>query len=304
MKRLLLLFLLLVALSACANISPPAPNNTSTAIAIDTEIARAVEETSTQIAEDSAASTKAVEDVPSSTPSEVPPSQTATASATTTATAGEASETPTNTVTPTAMAFDPNDEYGGPTLLDTFANDSNWVDSSNKLPDTDFIKLELGSEQLLVTGKPISFDTWWLTWPSAGDQYLEMKVEVEDCEGRQAYGFLLRAPSANTEAHGYILTFSCDGFYRLRRLDGTSPYSFEDLIAWKADEAINSGDDQINVLGVSLIGDEITIYANGEEIDQVEDNTFSSGRFGLFVNAGPAGNFTFIINQLSFWDLD
>ncbi len=202
------------------------------------------------------------------------------------------------------MAFDPNEEYGGPTLLDTFANDSNWVDSSDKLPDSDFIKLELGSEQLLVTGKPSNFDTWWLTWPSAGDQYLEMKVEIDDCNGRQAYGLLLRAPPANVEAHGYILTFSCDGAYRLRRLDGTSPYSFEDLIAWKSDEAIRSGDDQINILGVRLIGDEITIYANGEEIGQVEDDTFSSGRFGLFVNAGPPGDFTFAINELSFWDLD
>ncbi len=304
MKRFLLIFLLTLALSACANISPPTAGDTSTAIAIDTEIALAVEETTTQLAAEVAeAVTEIFEDRPSSTASEIPPSQTATASPTYTPTPSP-TNTPTNTATPTEITFDPNEEYGAPTLLDTFANDSNWVDSSDNLPDTEFIKLELGIGQMLVTGKQANFDTWWISWPSAGDQYLETKVDVEDCDGRQAYGLLLRAPPSSTEAHGYILTFSCDGAYRLRRLDGSNPYSFVDLVAWKSEGAINSGDDQSNILGVRLIDGEITIFANGEQIDKIEDNSFSSGRFGLFVNAGPPGNFTFAINELSFWDLD
>ncbi len=90
----------------------------------------------------------------------------------------------------------------------------------------------------------------------------------------------------------------------MRRLDGTNPYSFVDLVAWKTSEAINTGDDQINTLGIRLISDTISIFANGEQIEEVEDNTYSAGKFGLFVNAGPPGDFTFILNELSFWDLD
>lgn len=301
MKRFAFLTLLGLTLSACAgNASPPA-TSTADSQAIETEIAQAVGATAAQItlqaANDNAAATSTASETPTSTASALP--ATATPSPT-----ASASPSATPSPTPTALAFDPSEEYGGATILDSFASNANWVDASDKLPDTNFIRLVLGNEQLLVTGKPANFDTWWLTWPSAGDQYLEMKVEVEKCAGRQAYGLILRAPPSNTETRGYILTFSCDGAYRLRRLDGTNPYSFSDLVAWKTSEAINSGDDQSNTLGVALIGDSITIYANGEKIDTVEDDKFSSGRFGLFVNAGPPGSFTYIVNELSFWDLD
>ncbi len=57
-------------------------------------------------------------------------------------------------------------------------------------------------------------------------------------------------------------------------------------------------------MGVRMIGDVITLYANGFEIDEVEDGHFSGGRFGLFVNAGPTANFTFNIDDLSYWNLD
>jgi hypothetical protein len=48
----------------------------------------------------------------------------------------------------------------------------------------------------------------------------------------------------------------------------------------------------------------ITIYANNFKIAEFEDDTFSSGRFGLFTNGGPSGNFLWHIERLRWWNLD
>jgi hypothetical protein len=302
MKKIALLLLVSVVLTACAAATPVGEGPVSE-VSQETEIAKAVE--GTIAAELSAAETE----IPASTEANNEPAATATdepapTNTSTSTLLPEPTETASPTPTVTALAFDPSSEFGGPTILDSFASDSNWVDGNGDLPNSSFLRMALGTSQMLVTGKPASFDTWWFTWPSAADQYLEMRVEVENCDGRQAYGFIVRGPANAADARGYIVNFSCNGEYRLRRLDDLSPYTFEDLVPWTNSDLINAGDDEVNILGIRFIGDIITIFANGEQLDEVVDATYSSGRFGLFVNAGPPGDFTYIINELSFWDLD
>ena len=208
----------------------------------------------------------------------------------------------TPSTTPTALAFDPNTEFGSPTVFDTMDNAKSWADNSGNLPDSSLIKLALSSGQMQVTGKLANFDTWWFTYLSSADLFLQMQVETGSCSGKQSYGFILHGPSSGDFARGYLLHFSCDGSYRLERLDNTDPYKTEDIIGWKASEYINDGSNQTNLIGVRFEGDTITIYANGRQIDQVDDDNYPSGRFGLFVNGGAAGNFTYSVNELSFWD--
>lgn len=299
MKKIILLTLVGLMLSACAGAAQEA-GPSATDVGLETQIAKAVEGTV-------AAEVEADSEEKSAPTATDEATATATAEPEATATATEEAaptETEEPTPTATAVAFDPNEEYGAPTLLDTFASDGNWVDGNGDLPNSDFLRMALGTNQLLVTGKPANFDTWWFTWPGAGDQYLEMKVEVENCDGRQVYGVFVRGPSDASEAEGYIFTFSCDGAYRLRRLDDSNPYTFEDLIPWTESDLLNVGDDEINTMGIRLVGDTITLFANGEELAEVTDDTYAEGRFGLFVNAGPPGDFTYVVHELSFWDLD
>jgi hypothetical protein len=215
------------------------------------------------------------------------------------------SDTPTQTPTPTEPPFDPAASYGTPQIHDTLDNDSNWTDSSGSLPDSDLIRLALGGGKLHVTGKQAGFDTWWYTAPTPADLFLQMSVETDTCSGKQAYGLIMRGPQTVTSgsARGYIYTFSCDGSYRLDRLDSTSPYTMVELIDWTKSDHINGGSDKTNLLGVRIVGDTITLYANGFEVDEIQDGHFSSGRFGLFVNAGPQANFTFNVDEFWFWDL-
>jgi hypothetical protein len=236
--------------------------------------------------------------IPTDTPE---PSQTLTPSET-----AEPSETPTRTPTATEPPFDPAASYGSPTIFDSMDNNNNWVQSNGQLPDTDFIRLALGGGRLHVTGKQPNFDTWWFSWPSPSDFFIQMTVDVDNCSGKQAYGMIVRGPQeiSVTSARGYILTFSCDGSYRLVRLDDTSPYTTEELIPWTESDHIDSGSNKTNTMGIRMQGADLTIYANGFEVHDLDDDEFSAGRFGVFVNAGAPGNFTFSIDELAYWNLN
>lgn len=217
----------------------------------------------------------------------------------------ENSETPTPTATPTQPPFDPSANYGSPTLFDSMDTDRNWSSSGGGLPDDQNIRLALGGGQLHVTGKLPDWDTWWFTAPSPSDFFIEMKVDSGNCTGTQAYGLIVRGPQTiGGEGRGYIFLFSCDGQYRLDRLDNTSPYTKVELIPWTESDYINAGDNEDNVMGIRMIGEDITLYANGFEIDDLDDDRYAAGRFGIFVNAGAPGDYTFHIDELSYWDID
>jgi hypothetical protein len=214
----------------------------------------------------------------------------------------EPSETPEDTDEPTVPPFDPASEYGAPSLFDGMDTDKNWA-GTNGLPDDENIRLALGSSSLHVTGKQVDWDTWWFTSTVADDFFLQIKVNSGDCSGKQAYGLIMRGPSsAGIGARGYIYTFSCDGYYRLDRLDTTAPFTKVELIGWTQSDFINDGENENNVMSVRMIGTEITLFANGLKLETIEDGKFATGRFGLFVNAGSPGNYTFDVDELSYWN--
>lgn len=235
-----------------------------------------------------------------STPSvTLPPSQTPEPSETL-----EPSETPESTAMPTEPPFDPAAQYGAPTLFDSMDSDRNWAGSGG-LPDDENIRLALGGGNLHVTGKKAEWDTWWFTSTVAGDLYIQIEVNNGNCSGKQQYGLILRGPaSAGAGARGYIYTFSCDGFYRLDRLDTTAPFTKVELVGWTESDHINAGDNETNTLGIRMLGEDITLYANGFELEDLDDGKFASGRFGLFINASSPGNYTYDVDELSYWDLD
>ncbi len=213
------------------------------------------------------------------------------------------SETPTATPTATETPFDPAASYGAPTVFDSMDNDKYWASNSG-LPDDQYIRLALGGGQMHVTGKQVGFDTWWFTSPTPNDFFLEMKVDTANCSGDQAYGLITRGPqTAGGEARGYIYTFSCDGRYRLDRLDDTAPYIKTELIPWTESVYINAGSNKTNLIGIQMMGDQISLYANSFQVDSLSDSKFSGGRFGLFVNAGSPGSYTYDVDELSYWNL-
>ncbi len=132
-----------------------------------------------------------------------------------------------------------------------------------------------------------------------------MDVETETCAGKDAYGVILRGPLRGTGfTYGYVVVFSCDGSYQVKRIDGTDPYQEVTLIDWTESRHIAAGSNQTNRLGVRAVGRKLVIYANDKKVDQVVDSNYTEGRYGVFVSANLTPNFTFRVDEMAYWELE
>jgi hypothetical protein len=136
------------------------------------------------------------------------------------------------------------------------------------------------------------------------DAYIEMTFETQDCSGEDAYGFIFRGPPHQAgESYGYAVSFTCNGSLWVLRLDGINPWDAETLIDEEDVEAIHTGPDEQNVIGVRAEGDQLVIFANGNQIAEVEDDEFEKGRVGVFVRAAGPGAYTYRVTNFAYWIL-
>ncbi len=216
---------------------------------------------------------------------------------------------PTQTAEPTSVPpgeiFDPTKMYGTPTFLDPMnaANSGNWK-SGGVFPNSEYIQISLEKDSLYVTGKKPGFSTWFFSWPTLTDFFMQMEVKTGECSGRDEYGLIVRGPAHKAGvSYGYIVAFSCDGQYHLTRLNSVDPYNATDLVSLSKSDRIQTGSDQKNVIGIRAVGKTLTIYANGYQLAEIKDASFSQGRYGVFVQAVETVNYTYRPVQIAWWDL-
>lgn len=213
---------------------------------------------------------------------------------------------PTATSTPVAT-FDPYTALGTPTYENPmeFPNLREWAQpEKDTLPDNRDIRLQFKDGQLYVTGKRPGFSTWWFSYHSLGDAFIEMTFNSEDCSDEDAYGIIFRGPPHLAgQSYGYVVSFTCDENLWVYRLDGVDPWDAENLIDEEEHDAIDAGSDARNVLGVRAEGDQFVIYANGRQIAEVEDDHFEKGRVGVFVRAADFGGYTYRVTNFAYWTL-
>ncbi|MBW8012808.1 MAG: LamG domain-containing protein [Chloroflexi bacterium] len=203
--------------------------------------------------------------------------------------------TPTNTSvpSPTFVPGDPGLALGDPDFRDEFNNETNWSPY-----DAASSKAEINNGKFYYTKKTLEFGSrWTISWPTIEDYYIEVTAETPaTCSGRDRYGIIFRAPSAN---EGYVFVLSCSGQYRLWIWDG-SETTF--LVDWTSHAAINAGPGQINRVGVMVDGNTIKLYANGVELTTLTDNTYiGEYKFGLVVGNSDTEPFTVIFDDLKYW---
>jgi hypothetical protein len=207
-----------------------------------------------------------------------------------------ASDSPTPSPTSTPLPSDPRARFGDPDFSDTFVSSENWP-----LFEDDHVSFEVARNRLVMTAfKPDSWDSWMLSWPSLEDFYIEMTATQERCSGLDRYGMMLRATQSTRGYVGYLLGISCDGRYSLRRWDGNR---FVTLVDWTPNDRLNAGSDQMNRFGMLAEGNRLGIYANGQLLEEISDNTHAEGRIGVFVGSVNTDNFTVQVEEVAFWEL-
>ena len=212
-----------------------------------------------------------------------------------------ATETPTDIPTdvPTAIPLDEDDPRFGlnlsaPDYWDDFNSDVTWVGPNFE-----------GAANLTIDGMHRTTDyladsfLWWSTTIpdiDAGNIYVEVTASVGECTGKDAYGLAVRVEPENRDS-GYMLEFSCDGAFRLRKL---AAGTIQTLYDWTMSLSI-ANDGSSNTMGLLAIGNKLYPVANGEVLTEVEDSTFFSGNYGLYANAQETPGLTITFDNFKLW---
>lgn len=214
----------------------------------------------------------------------------------------EPSATPaaTNTATPTASptlgTSDPRASLGDPTWQDDFEDASDWA-----LYEDDHTRFEIAENELaMMAFNADYYNGWLLSWRKDVNFYIEATGTVETCSGRDSYGLMFRAPASDKGYIGYLFGISCDGRYSLRSWDGEV---MNKILDWTPSTHLATGSDQTHRIGVWAQGNELKLYAQGELLATLTDNTYSEGLFGLFISAAQTPNFTSNVEEFLYWDL-
>lgn len=205
-------------------------------------------------------------------------------------------DTPTATATPiptpTPPATDPRLNLGTPDWHDPFDTGQNWyLEGGNP-------HAEISQGKLVFSVVEADKGDWWrLAAPHLTNFYLEGTASTTACSGADRYGLVVRAPDLN---QGYLFGFTCDGRYSLRAWDGSE---FTKLKDWTSSPAILAGPSQTNRLGLMADGSRLSLYANGVFLDEIHDDRFGEGRFGLFIASNVTPNYAIQFDVLDYWKL-
>ncbi|MEJ2551816.1 MAG: hypothetical protein P8Z42_13860 [Anaerolineales bacterium] len=235
---------------------------------------------------------------PTSPPTSTPP-PTATqilppsATATLTATVG-----PSPTETPPQLPKD-DPRYGinlaQPHYMDNFSSQLTWVGPNFTGAINVWDDGRIRATDLLVDS-----NIWWSTTRreiDAMNVYAEISAEIGECRGKDSYGFAVRV-SGELRNSGYTLEFSCDGHYRARKfVSGTVTV----LIEWTPSEAIQTGPNAVNQMGILAKNELFHFFANGEILGEVEDFDYHTGTYGIFASAIETPGITAYFDEFKLW---
>ena len=191
-----------------------------------------------------------------------------------------------------------HEDIGNPDWIDTFDGKKQYWYMGG---DT-YTNFEIVDGKLIMTAIQPTGDLWRIAkYPELGNIYLEMIATTGDsCSGKDGYGVIVRAPDQPDGIinSGYIFSISCDGMYRVYRMDEGE---FNSIQNWTSNEKINAGPNKTNRLGVKLLGSKLQLLANGSIISEFYDETFPSGLFGLMIRSDGTSGFQVFVDEIAYW---
>jgi len=292
MKRLLILGLIITLTAGCA---PRVPSQNQDAEQVIAAMVAATQKAAAVEQEDSNQQGQPPEqEFPSTTPEpgDTPiPTETPTLTLT-------PSPTPTATITltPTLVSGDPVNSLGLPTFDDNFDGAVNFY-----LYEDNQASYQIEDDRMvLIAKKANSYETWSLSWGDLKNFYLEVTGTFGDeCSGKDRYGLIFRAPDTS---QGYLISISCDGSFRLSTWESDSE-EYTTIKKWTSSAYIDSGPGGTNRLGIKAKDSKLTGFINGNQVFELNDDTFSKGRFGVLVAASDTAGFTAYLDRVAYWKL-
>lgn len=117
-------------------------------------------------------------------------------------------------------------------------------------------------------------------WSMPRRNFTAVRIEVDALkvggERDNRFGILCRAASVDSF---YTFIVSSDGYYGIGKIKGQD-YHLIGMDALQPSKAIRLGT-ALNHLRADCVGDQLTLYVNGEKLAEVQDSEFKSGDVGL-----------------------
>lgn len=315
MKKILPFLLLLGLLSGCvmpsSTAGPKMIQPTLSDAEMQTQIAMVMTAMPTATVAPQVAPTNTAEPVlatatrapeqPSATPESVQPTSTQAVQPSAT-TAPTQAPTATSGPAPTSVPGDPRNRLGNATNTDNMNDSTSWIWPTGQ---NDFTSVSFSGGMMTLTGLTEKLG-WRLANPEGtdfGNIYLEAIFKTGTCSGSDQYGLMVRVPVLKDADRGYLFGFRCDGQYSLRKWDGTvgTKGTMTRLKDWTASDAILKGSNQVNRMGLMMVGSRLIMYANGQLLGEVSDSTWTSGTFGVYIGPGPTNQFAVQVDQMAYW---
>lgn len=223
---------------------------------------------------------------PAASPTEIPPTATVTDTPAPTL-------TPTITRTPTPAPSSTPLPLGASLFEDDFTQPKLWNVSEDSVQRTAVADGRLSIA--LKVGDRFTF-IYNLT-RRARDFYAVITGATAVCGFRDRYGLLFRVQDGSNY---YQFEVDCDGRYRVSKVVEGTLTSLED---WTPSDALHTGGEVANDLGVRADGDTLEVYANGQSLVRVTDATYEEGGFGLYAGSGVSDTYTATFDNLHVWEL-
>ena len=197
---------------------------------------------------------------------------------------------PTTTNEPLPTATLPALNTGEILLEDDFSNDGNWgtltdADSSVEYQDST-LHMQVFRENFVI-------------WSTPNDQdyrnvHMEVNVNTNDTDPTTAFGFICAQQPKDWSF--YYLAATPGGEYAIiKATDGESDVFLTGDGKWATSDLITRNASAYRVGGECGNG-RLTLYVDGKQIASVTDNTYGTGRVGLFTWSGdkaPSANVNF-----------
>ncbi len=211
-----------------------------------------------------------------------------------------ATNTPSPQPTTTPLSEDPRQILGEPTFVDALDSGRSFG-LQDKPYDDDYTFIRVENGALVLTSRYATGYRGWRTGGTkVGNAYLEAVVRTGECSGLDTYGLVFRSPDF---IKGYWFQLTCDGKWAFGYWDGSQYVNLAD--GENVNNAIRTGSNQTNRIGVYAAGSNYTLYINGIKIREVSDSTFTEpGSYGIVIAARNTPNFTVYAEEFAYWNLE
>lgn len=200
----------------------------------------------------------------------------------------------------TALTDDEIDEWlvvrdlFDPTLKDDFRRNTGAWD----LEPTDSAEFAIARRALNIAITEPNMLSWSTYETPAANFILEADVSSEDPPLDGHYGFVFRMVDSD---NFYEFAISPRGTYTLQKMEDGE---WVDITDWTESDAIDTTEGAVNRLGVLADGPNIVLLINDEVVNQVTDDSFADGSFGMMAGVFDEAGLEATFDNVALWDLD